>query len=54
MIRWSQSSPPSWVSPWVAFTSNTPSPISISETSNVPPPRSNTSTVCSVSCLSSP
>ncbi len=34
----SQSSPPRWVSPEVAFTSNTPSPISSSETSKVPPP----------------
>src|SRR5436190_4818356 len=40
MIRPSQSSPPRCVSPLVAFTSNTPSPISSTEISNVPPPRS--------------
>ncbi len=38
----SQLSPPRWVSPFVALTSNTPSPISSTDTSNVPPPRSNT------------
>ena len=36
----SKSSPPRKVSPLVDFTSNTPSPISRIETSNVPPPRS--------------
>ena len=54
MTRWSQSSPPRWVSPWVDFTSNTPSPISSTDTSKVPPPRSNTSTVSSSPPLSSP
>ena len=42
MTRWSQSSPPRWLSPAVDRTSNTPSPSSSTETSNVPPPRSNT------------
>ena len=50
----SQSSPPSALSPFVAFTSTIPSPISRSETSNVPPPRSNTKIVCSLSPLSKP
>ncbi len=36
----SKSSPPRKVSPLVDFTSNTPSPISSTETSKVPPPRS--------------
>ena len=36
----SKSSPPRNVSPLVDFTSNTPSPISSTEMSNVPPPRS--------------
>ena len=54
MTRWSQSSPPRWVSPWVDFTSNTPSPISRTDTSNVPPPRSNTRTVSSVGALVEP
>ena len=36
----SKSSPPSLVSPLVANTSITPSPISITETSKVPPPKS--------------
>ena len=39
---WSQSSPPRCVSPLVLRTSNTPSPTSRIDTSNVPPPRSNT------------
>ena len=52
-IFWSKSSPPRWVSPLVAFTSNTPSPISRMDTSKVPPPRSYTSTVWS-SVLSMP
>ena len=34
--------PPSCVSPLVETTSNTPSPVSIRVTSNVPPPRSRT------------
>ena len=38
----SKSSPPRWVSPLVDNTSNTPSPISMMETSKVPPPRSKT------------
>ena len=46
-IRLSQSSPPSRLSPAVARTSNTPSPTSRIETSNVPPPRSNTRILCS-------
>ena len=53
MIFWSKSSPPKWLSPLVASTSITPSPISITETSNVPPPRSYTKIFCSRS-LSSP
>ena len=40
MTRWSKSSPPRWVSPLVALTSKTPSPISRIEISKVPPPRS--------------
>ena len=36
----SKSSPPRCVSPFVARTSNTPSPSSSTDTSNVPPPRS--------------
>ena len=36
----SQSSPPKWVSPLVAFTSKSPSPMSKTEISNVPPPKS--------------
>ena len=47
MIRWSKSSPPRWVSPFVAFTSNTPSPSCRIEMSNVPPPRSYTATTSS-------
>ena len=54
MVRWSQSSPPRCVSPWVLFTSKTPSPISRTETSNVPPPRSNTKMVSSCDDLSRP
>src|SRR5882724_10943471 len=53
MIRPSQSSPPRWVSPLVALTSNTPSPISSTEISNVPPPRSYTA-IFSSFFLSSP
>jgi hypothetical protein len=42
MTRWSKSSPPRCVSPLVATTSNTPSSIVSSDTSNVPPPKSYT------------
>jgi len=49
----SQSSPPRWVSPLVAFTSTTPPPTSSRLTSNVPPPRSNTRMI-SLSFLSKP
>ena len=41
-MRRSKSLPPSWVSPLVALTSKTPSPISRMETSKVPPPKSKT------------
>mmetsp|Transcript_50220 Transcript_50220/g.160956 ORF Transcript_50220/g.160956 Transcript_50220/m.160956 type:complete len:359 (+) Transcript_50220:420-1496(+) len=41
-MRLSKSSPPRWVSPEVESTSNTPSPTSSTDTSKVPPPRSNT------------
>ena len=51
---WSQSSPPSLLSPDVLLTSMTPSPISSSDTSKVPPPRSKTRIVCSFSPLSRP
>ena len=44
-MHWSKSSPPRKVSPFVDLTSNTPSPISSTETSKVPPPRSYTKTV---------
>ena len=47
ITRWSKSSPPRWVSPLVAFTSKTPSPISRIEMSKVPPPRSYTAIVSS-------
>ena len=47
IIRMSQSSPPRCVSPEVARTSKTPLSSSKIETSNVPPPKSQTSTVCS-------
>ncbi len=40
MIRWSKSSPPRWVSPFVDRTSKTPSESSRLLMSNVPPPRS--------------
>ena len=53
-IALSKLSPPRWLSPAVALTSNTPSPISSTDTSNVPPPRSKTRIVWSVSSLSSP
>ncbi|COW26579.1 Uncharacterised protein [Mycobacterium tuberculosis] len=52
--RWSQSSPPRWLSPEVARTSTTPSPISSRETSKVPPPKSKTRIRCSFSPLSRP
>src|SRR5438309_9387715 len=52
-IALSKLSPPRWLSPAVDLTSNTPSPISSTDTSNVPPPRSNTRIVWSDS-LSSP
>ena len=38
----------------MALTSNTPSPSSRIDTSNVPPPRSYTKIVCVLSCLSRP
>ena len=40
VIFWSKSSPPRRLSPLVARTSITPSPISMIDTSNVPPPKS--------------
>ena len=43
-MRLSKSSPPRCVSPAVALTSKMPPSMDSSETSNVPPPRSNTST----------
>ncbi|KHO53478.1 MAG: hypothetical protein QT04_C0004G0011 [archaeon GW2011_AR11] len=46
--------PPSCVSPEVDLTSNTPSPNSMTVTSNVPPPRSNTRIFSSCACLSRP
>ena len=52
--RWSQSSPPRWLSPEVALTSTMPSPISSRDTSKVPPPRSKTRIVWSCSPLSRP
>mmetsp|Transcript_13496 Transcript_13496/g.31951 ORF Transcript_13496/g.31951 Transcript_13496/m.31951 type:complete len:267 (+) Transcript_13496:594-1394(+) len=42
IVRRSKSSPPRWVSPEVATTSNTPLEMVKSDTSKVPPPRSNT------------
>ena len=54
IILASKSSPPRRLLPDVALTSKTPSPISRMDTSNVPPPRSNTRMVCSISCLSIP
>ena len=53
ITRSSKSSPPKWLSPDVASTSMTSSPISMMDTSNVPPPRSYTITFCG-SPLSSP
>src|SRR3954463_8372440 len=52
-IDLSKLSPPRWLSPAVDLTSNTPSPSSSTDTSNVPPPRSKTRIVWSPS-LSSP
>jgi len=54
IILSSKSSPPSLVFPFVANTSNTPSPISSIETSNVPPPKSYTIIFWSWSSLSIP
>ena len=54
MILSSKSSPPRWVLPFVDFTSNTPSPSSRIEISNVPPPRSYTATFTSLFFLSKP
>ena len=54
MMRWSQSSPPRTLSPSVLRTSNTPSPISRTDTSNVPPPRSNTKMISSCDDFSKP
>ena len=53
VIATSKSSPPRNVSPFVAFTSNTPPDTSRIDTSNVPPPRSYTAITLS-SSLSSP
>lgn len=52
LMKWStsllsKSSPPKWVSPAVAFTSNIPSSICRMDTSKVPPPRSKISTFLS-------
>ena len=49
VTRLSKSSPPKRVSPLVERTSITPSPISIMETSKVPPPKSYTMIFCSFS-----
>mmetsp|Transcript_17083 Transcript_17083/g.53112 ORF Transcript_17083/g.53112 Transcript_17083/m.53112 type:complete len:271 (-) Transcript_17083:544-1356(-) len=54
ITRLSKSSPPRCVSPDVAITSNTPLSMVRSETSKVPPPRSNTRMFFSPSFLSSP
>ena len=53
IIFWSKLSPPKWLFPEVDITSTTPSPISSTDTSNVPPPKSNTNTFSSF-FLSSP
>jgi hypothetical protein len=53
-IALSKLSPPRWLSPFVAFTSKTPSPSSRIDTSNVPPPRSKTRIVWSEPSLSRP
>src|SRR5262252_5305251 len=47
MMRWSMLSPPRCVSPFVLFTSTTPSPTSRIEMSKVPPPKSYTAIVSS-------
>mmetsp|Transcript_25360 Transcript_25360/g.59178 ORF Transcript_25360/g.59178 Transcript_25360/m.59178 type:complete len:223 (+) Transcript_25360:377-1045(+) len=54
MTRLSKSSPPRWVSPDVAITSNTPLSMVSSETSKVPPPRSKTRMFFSPDFLSRP
>ncbi len=54
MMRKSKSSPPRWTSPLVDFTSNTPSPSSSTEISNVPPPKSYTAIFMSWCFLSRP
>ena len=50
-IASSKSSPPKKVSPLVDFTSNTPSPISKIDISNVPPPKSYTAIFFPPFCL---
>ena len=50
----SKSSPPRWTSPFVDFTSKTPSPNSKIEISKVPPPKSYTAILMSLSFLSNP
>mmetsp|Transcript_38457 Transcript_38457/g.82055 ORF Transcript_38457/g.82055 Transcript_38457/m.82055 type:complete len:212 (+) Transcript_38457:881-1516(+) len=45
MTELSKSSPPRWVSPPVALTSNTPESMARTETSKVPPPRSKITTL---------
>ncbi len=52
-MRLSKSSPPRYESPPVARTSNTPLPISSTEMSKVPPPRSKTATL-PFTCLPKP
>src|SRR5699024_7626605 len=54
IILSSKSSPPRLLSPEVERTSKTPSPNSRIETSNVPPPKSNTKIFSSLSVLSNP
>ncbi len=54
MSALSMSVPPSWVSPEVATTSNTPPPKSMMVTSSVPPPRSKTMIFSSLPFLSMP
>ncbi|MCG3135090.1 MAG: hypothetical protein HMLKMBBP_02593 [Planctomycetes bacterium] len=54
MSTWSKSSPPRCVSPLVESTSKTPSAIWRIDTSNVPPPRSNTTIFFSCFSLFSP
>ena len=50
----SKSSPPRWTSPFVDLTSKTPSPNSNIDISNVPPPKSKTAILRSLSFLSRP